>query len=146
MRKILHFDSPREHYRCDAAAVWCFDQRFDAAFRRFLKRLRVHHCDQIRIAGGAKCFASPESEMEREFVLAQIETSIRLHETRVVILIVHSDCGAYGGLAQRFAADTDAERTHHASELAKAAEFISRKLPGVAVRSFFLNFEGVWEV
>lgn len=145
MRKILHFDSSRENYHCDAAAVWCFDQRFDAAFRRFLKRLRVHHCDQIRIAGGAKCFASPESEVEREFVLGQIETSIRLHATELVVLMVHSDCGGYGGLA-RFAGDTDAERTHHASELAKAAEFVSRKLPGVAVRSFFMNFDGVWEV
>lgn len=145
MRKILHFDSPAEHYHCDAAAVWCFDQRFDAAFRRFLKRLHLNHCDQIRIAGGAKCFASPENEAEREFVLGQIETSIRLHATELVVLMVHSDCGGYGGLA-RFAGDTDAERTHHASELAKAAEFISRKLPGIAVRSFFLNFDGVWEV
>lgn len=144
MRKILHFDSPKEKYHCDAAAVWCFDQRFDAAFRRFLKRMHVHHCDQIRIAGGAKCFASPESETEREFVLSQIETSIRLHGTKVVILIVHSDCGAYGGL-QHFAGDAEAEREHHVNELAKAAEFISRKLPGVAVRSFFLNFDGAWE-
>jgi hypothetical protein len=54
----------------------------------------VDHPDPIKIAGGAKCLASPEPESDREFVLDQIRKSMRLHETKRVILMVHSD-GAY---------------------------------------------------
>src|SRR3984885_11405609 len=99
MKKVFHFDAPREKYECDAAILWCFDNRFDLSFLKFLKRIGVVHSDPIKIAGGAKCLASPERESDREFVLEQIRKSMRLHGTRRVILMLHSDCGAYGGLA-----------------------------------------------
>lgn len=54
------------------------------------------------MAGGAKSLASPEHEADREFLLAQVEKSIRLHGTDRVILMLHSDCGAYGGLHKIF--------------------------------------------
>ena len=41
MRKVFHFDAPREKYYCDAAVVWCFDNRFELGFRKFLKRRGV---------------------------------------------------------------------------------------------------------
>ena len=102
LRKVFHFDAPREKYHCDAAILWCFDNRFELGFRKFLKRIGIIYSDPIKIAGGAKCMASPELETDREFVLEQIRKSMRLHGTRRVILMLHSDCGAYGGLAGRF--------------------------------------------
>jgi len=39
MEKLFHFDAPREKYQCDAAVVWCFDNRFETVFRKFLKRI-----------------------------------------------------------------------------------------------------------
>ena len=87
MRKVLHFDSPRAKYHCDAAAVWCYDNRFELAFRKLLKRIGVVHADAIRVAGGAKCLATPDREAEREFVLEQIRKSMRLHGTDRVILM-----------------------------------------------------------
>src|SRR3954452_13964604 len=99
MKKVFHFENPREQYVCDAAIVWCFDNRFELGFRKYLKRIGVMYSDPIKIAGGAKCLASPNKHADRDFVLDQIRQSIRLHETRRVILMVHSDCGAYGGLA-----------------------------------------------
>jgi hypothetical protein len=98
VKKVFHFEAPRERYDCDAAILWCFDNRFDLGFRQFLKRIGVAHSDLIKIAGGAKCLASPELETDRRFVLEQIRTSMRLHNTKRVILMLHSDCGAYGGL------------------------------------------------
>jgi carbonic anhydrase len=120
MRKVLHFDSPRAKYHCDAAAVWCYDNRFELAFRKLLKRIGVVHADAIRVAGGAKCLATPDREAEREFVLEQIRKSMRLHGTDRVMLMVHSDCGAYGGL-EAFGGDAQAEARHHADELRRAA-------------------------
>ena len=48
MQKVFHFDAPREPYRCDAAIVWCFDNRFELGFRKFLKRIGVICSDPIK--------------------------------------------------------------------------------------------------
>jgi hypothetical protein len=144
MKKVFHFDAPREKYQCDAAIIWCFDNRFELGFRKFLKRVGVANSDPIKIAGGAKCLASPDHEGEREFVLEQIRKSIRLHGTRRVILMVHSDCGAYGGLAEGFGGDARAEADHHLAELRRAAENLRKAIPEVEVDAYFVDFEGVW--
>ncbi len=83
MKKVFHFHAPREKCHCDAAILWCFDNRFELGFRKFLKRVGVVHSDPIKIAGGAKVLASPERESDREFVLDQIRKSMRLHGTRL---------------------------------------------------------------
>jgi carbonic anhydrase len=144
MKKVFHFDAPREKYQCDAAILWCFDNRFELGFRKFLKRVGVANSDPIKVAGGAKCLASPDHESEREFVLEQIRKSIRLHGTRRAILMVHSDCGAYGGLAGGFGGDARVEAEHHHAELRRAAENLQKAIPGVEVDAYFVDFEGVW--
>jgi carbonic anhydrase len=146
MRKVFHFDTPREHYRCDAAVVWCFDHRFHLGFAKFLKRAGMVKTDVIKIAGGAKSLASPAREADREFVLEQIRTSVRLHNTELVVLMLHSDCGAYGGLGGGFGGDAQAEARHHEQELRRAAECVREALPAVAVRCYFMDFGGIWEL
>jgi len=145
MRKVFHFDSPREKYHCDAAVVWCFDNRFELAFRKFLKRIGVFNSDPIKVAGGAKCLASPEHETERAFVLDQIRKSMRLHGTGRVILMLHSDCGAYGGL-ETFRNDPRVEAECLSDEMKRAAASLAAAIPGIAIEGYFVDFEGVWEV
>jgi hypothetical protein len=146
MNKVFHFDAPREKYHCDAAVVWCFDNRFQLGFTKFLKRLGIVNSDPIKIAGGAKCLATPEHETDREFVLEQIRKSIRLHGTRLVILMLHSDCGAYGGLAGGFGNNARAEAQHHEEQLRVAADFLRQAVPGVDVQAYFVDFEGIWAI
>jgi hypothetical protein len=146
MKKVFHFDAPREKYHCDAAILWCFDNRFELGFRKFLKRIGVNSSDPIKIAGGAKCMASPEHETDREFVLEQIRKSMRLHGTRRVILMLHSDCGAYGGLTAGFGGDAAAEAIHHERELQRAATNLRAAIPGIEVQGYFVDFDGIWDV
>lgn len=129
----------------DAAVIWCFDHRFETAFRKLLKRIGVFSSDAIRVAGGAKSLASPEQESARQFVLDQIRKSIRLHKTRTAVLMVHSDCGAYGGLAA-FQGDARQEASHHAAELQQAADFLKKQIPELTVKSYFVDFDGIWEI
>jgi hypothetical protein len=145
VKKVFHFDAPREKYHCDAAILWCFDNRFELGFRKFLKCIGVVNSDPIKVAGGAKCLASPELETDRAFVLEQIRKSMRLHGTRRVILMVHSDCGAYGGLAGSFGGNAQAEAAHHQRELALAAANLLEAIPGIDVQGYFVDFEGIWD-
>ena len=145
MRKAFHFNSPRERYRCDAAIIWCFDNRFELVLRKLLKHLGIVFFDPIRIAGGTKCLASPEFERDRDFVMEQIRISMRLHDTKSVILMLHSDCGAYGGLAA-YENDSQKEAIHHTQELQRAASYLLSQIPELNVKPFFVDFEGVWAV
>jgi carbonic anhydrase len=144
IRKIFHFESPRERYKCDAAIVWCFDNRFEMAMRKLIKRVGITYFDPIRVAGGAKCLAGGESEADRQFVLEQIQKSIALHATDTVVLMLHSDCGAYGGLAT-FGNDATREAENHRLDLHRAMEFLQEKIPGIKVLGYFVDFQGVWE-
>lgn len=144
MKRIFPVESPREQYHCDAAVVWCYDNRFDPGFRKFLGEIDVWKFDSIQIAGGAKSLASPEGERDREFVLEQIRKSRRLRGTSRVILMVHSDCGAYGGLTGAFGGDARVEAAFHEQELQRATAVIMQELHGLSVEGYFADFEGVW--
>ena len=146
MQKFLHFDSPAEQYQCDAAVVSCFDNRFEAALRKLLKRLGIERPDIIRIAGGAKALASPEPESERDLILDQVRKSVRLHRTIRTLLALHSDCGAYGGIDGRFHGSRDAEIACYEEEFRKAAAALADSFPGIEVGCYYIDFSGVWEV
>lgn len=145
MKKVFHFDSPRDRYECDAAVIWCYDNRFELACRKFLKFAGIAQPDPIKVAGGPKSLASPENSFQTAFVVDQIEKSVRLHKTKRIILFMHSDCGAYGGL-EHFKGDALEEMAHHKAELRKAAAFLNKTFPSMEVDRYFVNFEGVWAV
>ncbi len=146
MKKVFHWTANRERYICDAVIVWCFDNRFEVGFRKFLKRDGVVYSDPIKIAGGAKSLASPNLETDREFVIEQIRISMRLHGTRRAILMLHSDCGAYGGLDGGFEGNAVAEAAHHEAELRTAAANLLQAIPEISVETYFMDFDGIWEV
>jgi carbonic anhydrase len=145
MRKIFHFDSPAEQYVADAAVLCCFDHRISQSVRKFLKKQGIERADMIIVAGGAKTLASPRNDFEQDFILEQVRMSIRLHQTQRVLVMSHSDCATYGGLAH-FKGDRDAETVHHREELLRAGELLTKNFPGISVEPYFVKFDGIWEV
>jgi hypothetical protein len=145
MRKIFHFDSPAAPYVADAAVLCCFDHRIGMAVRKFLKKQAIERADMIIVAGGAKTLASPRNDFEQDFILEQVRMSILLHRTGRVLVMSHSDCATYGGLAF-FKGDQAAEASHHRRELVRAGELLAEKFPGVSVEPYFITFDGIWEV
>ena len=69
---------------------------------------------------------------------------MRLHATNHVILMTHSDCGGYGGLAA-FRNDPRYEAEQMQRELVRAAEYVQSRIPDIRVSRFFVDFEGVWD-
>ena len=145
MRKIFHFDSPADPYIADAAVLCCFDARINQVVRKFLRKQGIERPDMIIVAGGAKTLASPRNDFEQDFILEQVRMSIRLHKTRRVLVMSHSDCATYGGLAH-FKGDQAAEAEHHRTELHRAAELLTSNFPGISAEPYFVRFDGIWEV
>lgn len=112
--------------------------------RKLIKRAGITYFDPIRVAGGAKCLAGSDSDADRQFVLEQIQKSVALHATDTVVLMLHSDCGAYGGLSA-FDNDAAREAENHRQDLHRAMEFLQQKVPGLKIHGYFVDFEGVWE-
>jgi len=145
MRKVFHFDSAAGPYVADAAVLCCFDHRIRMAVRKFLKKQGIERADMIIVAGGAKTLASPRNDFEQDFILEQVRMSIRLHQTERVLVMSHSDCATYGGLAH-FKGDCQAEADHHRTELLRAGELLTSNFPGISVEPYFVKFDGIWEV
>lgn len=131
-----------DHYTAQAFVLRCFDDRFWKAFKNFLKAQGLHRIDPESVAGGAKVFASPEQESDRDFMLRELEKSMRLHHTSRVMLFTHSDCGAYGGLA-RFGGDEEGQFEFHQGELAKAKTAVLEKFPDITVETYFIDKDGI---
>jgi hypothetical protein len=145
MHKIFHFYSPGGPYIADAAVLCCFDHRISTAVREFLKKQGIERADMIVVAGGAKTLASPRNDFEQDFILEQVRMSIRLHQTKRVLVMSHSDCATYGGLAH-FNGDQQAEASHHRGELLRARDLLTSNFPGISVEPYFVTFEGICEV
>src|ERR1700733_11356764 len=142
MRKVLHLDSTEATYLADVAVFCFFDHRIGTAVRKFLKKQGIEHADMIVVAGGAKTLASPRNDFERDFILEQVRMSIRLHQTRRVMVMSHSDCATYGGLAH-FKGDRQAEASHHRGELLRAGSLLTATFPDISVEPYFVKFDGV---
>jgi carbonic anhydrase len=145
MRKVFHFESPSEAYVADAAVLCCFDHRISMAVRKFLKKQGIERADMIIVAGGAKTLASPRNDFEQDFILEQVRMSTRLHQTERVLVMSHSDCATYGGLAH-FNGDRDAEAKHHRSELLRARDLLAKSFANIRIEPYFVKFDGVWRV
>ena len=128
-----------EHYVADACVVWCFDDRFSGLLGKLAKGFK--NFDLVKIAGGAKALAGDASP-ERDFVLSQIKTSVRLHGTKRIVLMLHRDCGAYGG--SKSFENADGEVTSHAERLVAAKKFLNNEVPGVPVDIYFADFDGLY--
>ena len=140
-KQVIAFQSPKEHYTADACVVWCFDDRFYKLLKAFGKQEGFQNIDLVKVAGGAKALAEGATP-DRDFLLGQIKTSIRLHGTKRVILMLHRDCGAYGG--SKDFSDADAERAHYFSQLAAARDFLGHEID-VPIETFFADFDGLYE-
>ncbi|MDO8516244.1 MAG: hypothetical protein Q7S28_03275 [bacterium] len=143
MKQAVRHSSPKDHYKADVCIVWCFDKRFASLLQEFVRVRGFEHFDQISVAGGAKALAAEKGDNERTFVMGQIEKSIKLHHTARIILMTHSDCGAYGGL-KAFGTEEN-ERAHHVKELRRAAKTVTESFPGIPIERMFADFEGLHE-
>ncbi len=125
---------------CSALVIYCIDFRFGKAIRKYLEgRGLLDDCDIVAVAGAAKNLLSSAPEAERQFMLKQIAISKNLHHINKVILLNHTDCGAYGGRAAF--PDREAERAGHRIDMEAAKRLILSFYPDLEVETVLADIE-----
>lgn len=115
-------------HQAKAAVIRCIDFRFVSDTASFLKNLGYGgQYDDIALAGAVKNFVDPYDQADVEFLYRQIKISRKLHGVTDVVLINHTDCGAYGG-RQTFASEAE-EHDRHVKDLKRAQEMIEHHFP-----------------
>lgn len=130
------------NHSCPVIVFACIDWRLHPDIEELLKK-RYGAFDLCVTVGAVKGFGDPSI---RDFILNQIEVSQKLHGSRVVVLVMHRDCGAYGGSGAF--ADGETEIAHHSEVLEKTAGIIKTKFSDVEIESFFADLKedsGKWQ-
>lgn len=97
-------------------------------------------CDVVSIAGAVKTLVAPGNGNEQAHLLNQFNISKRLHGISEVILMNHTDCGAYGGRAA-FGSE-DEEKTKHVEDMKSAGALIKEHHPDVNIRYVLAHLDG----
>lgn len=127
-------------HTCSALIIHCIDFRFGKAIKKYLEdECLLGDCDIAAAAGAAKNLLFSAQDTERIFMFKQIALSRNLHDIKKVILINHTDCGAYGG--RKAFVSRDAERETHRKDMDKAAQIIKAKYPEIEVKTILADIE-----
>jgi anti-anti-sigma regulatory factor len=141
--KYLFFhESKPGTYESQAFVLRCFDDRFWETTKAFLTFMGLFHVDRVAVAGGGKVFASPDKEQEFNYMMRELEKSIRLRKTNRCLLFTHHDCGAYGGF-ERFRNSVEEELEFHREEHKKMRTNILARFPDLKVETYFIDPNGV---
>lgn len=115
-------------HSCEAVIVTCIDFRFQELINNWISgNFSPKTFDRVAIAGGV---------FDLDYVLKQVEISKRLHQIKKVILINHEDCGAYGETGTP---------GKHAEDLKNATDQIKQRYPDLAVETYYLHLDGIFE-
>jgi hypothetical protein len=102
----------------------------------------THDCDVVSLAGASKGIA--DGGEAEHVILQQIDVAYKLHEVRYVILLHHSDCGAYHA-SYDFKAEAekdesaqadgwaDKEKEKQLEDMKKAKQIIEDRYLGIEV-------------
>ena len=129
---------------CKALVLTCMDFRLQDQLKKWLdEQALCRDYDLLAVAGASMELAKPSDGKIKDFLLSNIGISSELHQAQKVILIHHSDCGAYGGRAAF--ANEEQEKAVHAQDMAKSAEAIKNKYPNLEVLKVYalIKEEGI---
>lgn len=127
-------------HSCQSLVLHCIDFRLGGAIKNYLSQNGLlDNCDIVSLAGAVKNLVSPLSEADSDMVMRQIDISKRLHHISEVVLMNHTDCGAYGGRAAF--ANTEEEQRQHLADMDLAAEKIVARFPELKVKMVLVQID-----
>ena len=123
-------------HKCKYFLIRCMDWRLGKPMKDYQEREGIlGHCDEPGAAGGVQ---------DADFVLKQLAISVRLHNPEEVILVNHTDCGAYGG-REAFGSSKE-EHNFHTGELKRVKEAVLAKYSSLKVKMLLAKIQPSGEV
>ncbi len=148
LETVLSLESSEDKYTAWACIFCCFEDRIWKLRNEFFRWLGHHlgaeHFDPITIAGGPMAFAE-DDPMRKEFALNEIYISRKKHHTSRVILVFHTNCGAYEEMGRTFAS-CEEEYLHHEDASVRAEATIKERFPEMEVERYIADFHGIHRV
>lgn len=118
-------------HSCEAVVLSCIDFRFWKETVEFVeKELKIKSFDFPSLPGSAK--AINDCQGEKDAVMQCISVPCNLHHAKILVIVNHEDCGAYGG-SKAFNNDGAAEQEFHEQELKKARAKVLANFPDLKV-------------
>lgn len=123
-------------HHCSSALVRCIDFRLGTVIRDYLNEKKLYgDVDIISVAGAGKDIA----QSDESFPEGQIDLSKKLHHIKTVILMHHTDCGAYGG-REAFVSKEE-EHAQHVGDMKNARDKLVAKYPELKVHMVLIHLE-----
>lgn len=129
-----------DKHEAQACVLLCMDFRFkDATFEYLKNEMKLDGLDVIAMAGASKNIADPKELTDYQFTLRQIYLSERLHDIDKIVIVDHSECGAYG--SSEFFGGKEKEKKAHAKNLLKSEKLLKKRYPDIEIILLYANLE-----
>jgi carbonic anhydrase len=126
-------------HKCKSIVFKCIDFRLTKETIRFLEENNmIGNCDIVSLAGSSKSLTDNKDEI-KNFLLKQIKASKELHSSTEVVLIHHSDCGAYKATCC-FTSDEE-EKQIQIKDMNNAEKLIKDSFPEMEVKKIWAQMK-----
>lgn len=124
-------------HQCEPVVIHCIDFRLRKGLTAYLTSRFPEGYDLISVAGAVQGLNNDGAE--RDFMLKQLQISVRLHSPKTILLIQHEDCGAYGG--SKAFSSFEEEQAAHRAEIDKAETLLKESF-SQAIEKYFILLSG----
>ena len=119
-------------HSCKAILIHCIDFRLISQTINWMQANGyLGDCDVVGLAGASKELVDG-GHQTRELILKQIDISCDLHHASEVILLHHSDCGAYK--ASYSFKNVDEEKAKQTEDMNRAEEIIKERFKDINIK------------
>lgn len=126
-------------HQCKAIMIHCMDFRLVGETRRWMEQSGyLGNCDVVSMAGASKELLDG-GQPARELILKQIGLSINLHQATEVILLHHSDCGAYKA-SYTFESGSE-EKLKQIEDMNRSESIIKERFNDISVRKVWAQMQ-----
>ena len=117
-----------------AMVLSCMDPRFQSIVYNFLKKKKlIGKYSSFTIAGASLGVTASKFKKWHKTFWDNIETSIKLHKIKKLIVINHRDCGAAKIINRKKIFSNDIETNIHRESLKKIKKLFKKKYPRLSI-------------
>ena len=119
-----------------AMVLSCIDPRFQPIVFNYLKKRKLNgKYSSFTIAGSAICVTAPKFRKWHKTFWDNLETSIKLHKIKKLIVINHRDCGAAKIIYGKKKIDYSNETKIHKNSFIKIKNSFKNKYPNLKIET-----------